>query len=361
MNKNAVIGVLLALLILGGGYIMWASRGGSPSPTATTTPPTQQPRQTPPEEPTAGAPKVVTESATLPTNSTVVFTGRVVPNGAPTTYWYEYGETTALGTRTPEQSIGSGFASIPTQTYVAGLKANTTYYFRLNARNRFSVVEGDTSSFRTNANPPTPPGSAPTVSTSDASDISRTTANLSGRVDPNGSETSYWFEYGEDTTFGKVTSFQSAGNGDSATAVSNSVSGLNPLTKYYYRLNAQNQYGTVNGAIQSFTTQGPAAPGRPAVDTTAASSVATSSAALNARINPNGATTTYWFEYSEDSLLGSIIGSSTGAQTISGNNAVNVSVSVSGLKKDTKYFYRAVARNQYGTVHGDIVSFTTRK
>jgi phosphodiesterase/alkaline phosphatase D-like protein len=45
-----------------------------------------------------------------------------------------------------------------------------------------------------------------------------------------------------------------AGSGTIAEAVSQSISGLKPLTKYYYRISAQNTNGTANGAVMSFTT-----------------------------------------------------------------------------------------------------------
>ena len=53
--------------------------------------------------------------------------------------------------------------------------------------------------------------SLPTVTTMGASVTSTTTATLSGTVDPNGSDTSYAFEYGTSDAFGKTTPSQEAG------------------------------------------------------------------------------------------------------------------------------------------------------
>ncbi len=68
------------------------------------------------------------------------------------------------------------------------------------------------------------------------------------------------------------------------------------------------------------------------------------------------------FEYSKDSLLGSIIGTVTASQTVS-SAAVTLPVSakVSNLDKNTRYFYRLVTRNQFGTTRGDIVPFRTQQ
>ncbi len=360
-TSTAVVGGVIAVLLLAGGVFLLAQN--SPSTTATSTPITQNTNPSPTPNPspkTPDVPTVVTGANVVASNSTALTTGTVTPNGAPTTYWYEYGESTALGTRTTTQALGSGFVAINATGYIIGLKVNITYYFRLSAQNRYGTTVGTTYTFVTNNNPP-PQGSAPTVSTNSASDQARTGANLNGHVNPNGSSANAWFEYGTDTDLGSVSSFTALGSGNFSLAVSTAISGLKPLTKYYFRMNAQNQYGTVTGTMQNFTTLGPVAPGAPTVNTTAASVVGTSTATLNGRTNPNGAETTYWFEYSNDSLLGNILGTITPSQSVqNGTTMLSVSAPVIGLSRNTKYFYRLVGRNQYGTVSGDTVSFKTK-
>lgn len=361
MNQNIIIGILVLLVILGGGYYFLTMNNAQPGTEATTTVSTTE-NPAPVITSTPSAPSVVTNSTVAPSNSTAVLTGKVTPNGAPTTYWYEYGQSNTLGNRTVSQSIGSGWSAIPSPGYMTGLSANTVYYFRLTAQNAYGTVSGTIYSFSTNNNPPPPQGTAPSVSTNAAADVTRATATLNAHVNPHGFQTTYWFEYGNSTNFGNVSSLQSAGSSNDSTAVSSSISGLDPLTKYYFRVNAQNQYGTVIGATQSFTTKGPASPGAPSADTTAATNVATSTATLNGRVNPNGAATTYSFEYSQDSLLGSILGTVTASQSTNADaSTVSVSANASGLTSHTKYFYRLVATNQYGTMRGDIVSFTTKQ
>lgn len=366
MNKNVVISVIGVLVLLLIGYFlfrdggMWATNSGNVA-TTTPTPSPVTPTPSAPVTNTVKAPEVMTGQNGVPSNSSIVVTGTVVPNGAPTTYWYEYGLTSSLGSKTTVQSIGSGFNRINTPGYITGLGANKTYYYRLVAQNRLGTVSGTTYSVTTN-NDPAPTGSIPSVNTNNATSITRTTADLNGQMNPKGANSNYWFEYGLDTNFGNVTSFEATGSGTSASPVSARITGLAGLTKYYYRLNAQNQFGTVNGATMSFTTLGPASPSAPTVDTTSAGSIATSSVSMSGDLTPNGAQTTYWFEYSEDSLLGSILGTVTESQVLAGDkNKTRVTVVENGLNRNTKYFYRLVARNQYGTVEGDILSFTTKK
>lgn len=368
ISKNTIIGLLIVAIVLVGGYFLLKDKNveitdNEPSTSQTentTTTKVETTTTTTTTAPTPNAPTVQTSESVSASSSTAIVSGQVKPNGASTTYWFEYGETTALGSRTVSQAIGSGYSQISTPAYITGLKANTLYHFRLSASNRLATTNGVTFNFRTNDTPP-PRGIAPTTRTNSATDISRTTANLNGQVNPNGYATTYWFEYGTENTFGSITALQSAGNGTALSQVSVSASGLAPLTKYYFRLNAQNQFGTINGSIMSFVTKGPAAPSSPIVNTNGATNISDSSARLNGSINPNGSETTYWFEYSQDSLLASLIGSGTSAKIVSsGNNTVNVQADVSNLNSDAKYYYRLVGRNQYGTTLGDIMSFKTK-
>jgi phosphodiesterase/alkaline phosphatase D-like protein len=374
MGKTAVISIVaIAAVVIIALFALYRNPS-STSPVATSTEPTStgvtstnvsgNPGTTgnPPASSQPAAPVAQTGSNAAVSNSTAVVTGNVTPNGAQTTYWYEYGKTTSLGSKTSNQVAGSGFRAIVAPGYIIGLAANTKYYYRLVARNSVGTATGDTLNFMTSNSPPPPRASAPTTQTLAASNVARTTANLNGRVNPNGSDTTYWFEYGTTADLGSVTASQSAGNGTASQSASVSLSGLEPLTKYYYRVNAQNQYGTVNGAITSFTTSGPRAPGTATVTTGSATNITTSSATLNGRLNPNGADTSYWFEYSQQSLLGGIIGNTTPQHSVgAGTATVNVSVDVPGLASDTAYFYRLVAQNQFGIVRGDMQRFTTKQ
>lgn len=368
MNKNALLGLLAGVIIIGGGYLLIRNNQRAPvadQPANTTpqTPSGQEPGTNPggtaPSD-TPGLPTVITQQQSATSNSTAVLMGQVRPNGAVTTYWFNFGLTQALSSKSAEQAIGSGYTLINAPAYIGGLQANTQYYFRLSARNSYGTVSGQVYTFKTNSNPP-PQGTAPSVHTAAATSITRTSATIAGSIDPNESSTNYWFEYGTSTSFGSVSSIRTLGSVSANANVSGGLSDLSPLTKYYFRLNAQNQYGTVIGQTLSFTTNGPVSPSAPIVNTTAATNVTNNTARLNGRINPDGAETTYWFEYSSDSLLGSIIGSGTARETVAaGTSNVSVSANISGLQKNSTYYYRLVARNSEGTIRGDIVSLKTK-
>src|SRR3990167_1523316 len=361
MNTNtAIVGGIIAIVALVG-LVFYFGQSGGPAENATSTPPVTNGDNggtTPTPAPQAGAPRAVTNSNVAPSESTAVVNGTVNPNGAFTSYWYEYGVTTSFGNKTSNQNVGAGYADISAPDYITGLSKDTTYYFRLVAENQFGRVAGTQYAFRTTLNTPPPVGSAPLVKSVAANGISRTTANLNGEVTPNKAATQYWFEYGKTSDLGQTSGFTSVGDGTVKVLASVALANLDPLTTYYFRLNAQNQFGTVNGVILNFKTDGPTSAKAPSVTTGNASAISDSGATLHGTVNPNLADTTYWFEYSTDSLLGSVLLQSTDPVSLgAGSSPMSVDAAITDLNSKTNYYFRLVAQNSLGTVRGDKVTF----
>src|SRR6266550_3088288 len=97
------------------------------------------------------------------------------------------------------------------------------------------------------------PTSAPLADTGSASNVTSTSAVLHGRVNPNGTPTSFTFQYGTTRQYGGQTPLASAGAGKNAVKVSQAIAGLRPDTTYHYRLIAVGA-GTSTGGDHTFRT-----------------------------------------------------------------------------------------------------------
>lgn len=97
--------------------------------------------------------------------------------------------------------------------------------------------------------------SAPAVSTGAPKLVSYTTATLTGTINPRGQDTSYFFQYGPTKAYGSQTAVADAGHGKSTVRVSFPVGGLQPLTRYHFRLIGVNASGANSGGDGFFTTK----------------------------------------------------------------------------------------------------------
>jgi hypothetical protein len=105
---------------------------------------------------TAGAaskPGVRTGGAATITPTTATLKGRVDPNNAETTYFFQYGTTSLYGTDTAATPAGSGADGVAVSVPIAGLAPATTYHYRLVAQNRLGIAKGADLTFRTKAQP----------------------------------------------------------------------------------------------------------------------------------------------------------------------------------------------------------------
>jgi hypothetical protein len=297
----------------------------------------------------ATAPTVTTSPATGVQSTSATLNGTVNPNNASTTCYFQWGLTTAYGNTTSVQNAGSGSSIFNATQPISGLSSNTTYHYRLVATNSAGMTNGSDVAFTT-ALPITPP----TVTTNAASSIQSGSATLNGTVNPNGSATTGYFNWGLTTAYGNSTSAQSMGSGSTGVALSAAVSGLSPNITYHFQAVGNNAGGTVLGSDVSFTT--PLAITPPIVTTLAATSVIAGSATLNGSVNPNWGATTAYFHWGTTTSYGN----STGGQLLpGGSSTLPLSTVINGLQSDMTYHYQIVAVNGAGTSYGNDISFTT--
>jgi hypothetical protein len=129
------------------------------------------------------------------------------------------------------------------------------------------------------AQPPTAQTGAATVSGPDS-------ATLAGVVDPNGSDTWYFFAYGVDR-YDSHTPLARAGAGADPVSVSAAVAGLTPGATYHVRLIAFSHHGFARGDDVPFTTVVPVVPTitPPPTPSTAGSAVPAAPPVLGQTVN----------------------------------------------------------------------------
>ena len=146
----------------------------------------------------------------------------------------------------------------------------------------------------------TRPTSAPAVpSTSEAGPVTDSSADLHGTINLSGDAGGFHFVWGlsQDDLLNS-TPVQGAGIVESDTFETQTLSGLNPGTQYFYKIVADNSSGSTPDTasdIKSFTTQ--ADP--PSVLNVNKDSVTDTTANLSFTINPNGADTSYVIQYGD--------------------------------------------------------------
>lgn len=204
----------------------------------------------------APPPTVGTEPASAVRVYAAVLNATVSAKGSPATAWFRHGTdpTLATATETPHEDIGSGDEEQTLAAEIDGLEPATDYYFQAVASNDGGERRGEIESFTTLDLAP------PDATTEEPTTVTSTTARLVATVDPRGTETHVFFEWGTDPALASpdVTSEEVVGAGDPETMVAQTIAGLDPGgVRYYARVVATNAAGTTRGEIVSFRTAPP--------------------------------------------------------------------------------------------------------
>ena len=197
------------------------------------------------------------------------------------------------------------------------------------------------------------PLSAPNASTGPVSTVATTSATVGGSVNPGGESTDWYVEYGTTTGYGKKTSTKNAGSGSSSVSVSADLTPLSSSTTYHYRVVATNVDGTDHGSDGIVTTLAAPLPG---VSTSNADEIGPFKAKLHGAVDPNGGSTSWYFEYGKTTGYGAKTASQSAG---SGTTALSVAVLVQGLEAGVTYHFRLVATNDGGTSRSADRTFVT--
>lgn len=324
---------------------------------------------------TPAAPPIVdAESASNIKSSEATFEGTVNPNNQLTECHFQYG-IGAVSENTvpcsPETLKGFGEDSVgpkngegnPQPT--GGLTAGSEYKYRILTKNGTGEeAAGPENHFRTAEEPEKQP----------AEPVTATTATLKGVLNPHHPFEAGTYEFTYEASASECTGpagphgelpFKTvpvpaaASTEASPQPVSAELTALQPGATYTYCLlqrNAASEQAAI-GAPETFTTPSAA----PAIEGEFASSIQETAATLNAQIDPDGAETSYHFEYGTSESYGQ----STPVTKLEGplTQTDTAAASLTGLAPSTTYHYRVSATNEVAgkteTTTGEDKTFTT--
>ena len=312
------------------------------------------------------APDVVTEAPTANTGTRATFAGTVNPDGVELDEcafeWGEGSNTTPYTETTPcaetPAEIGTGTSPVAVHADISGLKPQSTqYHYRLVATNPNATIDGSNQNFTT----------PNTVIAEAASGVTPTEATLNGTVNPDTTTLSACvFEWGPKMgPFDELQLYPETTpcvpgpggiTGESPVAAEAHISGLHPGTPYAYRLRATYPSGPAIGPKLEneggliVRTLGPA------IDAVWSEDVVRTEATLRAEVNPEGAATTYHFEYGASPAYGQ---ETPELPVGSDSSPHKLTRFLSGLEPGVVYHYRVVATSSVAVNEGADHTLTT--
>ncbi len=182
-----------------------------------------------------------------PTEGTL--TAVVNPENLTTKYHIQWGLTNAYGNNTPVETLNPSIENSSVTATIAKLGSETTYHYRITAENSTGTTYGYDGTFTTLKAEP------PYALTEPASNLEETAATLNGTINPKQLPTKYFFEWGETESYTNKTTENTA-SGSSNVPDHETVTGLQPLHEYHYRIKAESAGGLESGLDKAFVTPG---------------------------------------------------------------------------------------------------------
>jgi hypothetical protein len=202
-------------------------------------------------------PDVATQSASNLTTTTARLNGTVDPDDTSVSSCeFEYGTEEGVYDHTVAcaQTLPlTGESPQAVSAEISGLTLGSTYYYRLAATNSGGTNRGEGVAFTI---------ATPGVESESVSNVQTTGVKLNAQIDPEGLETTAYFQYGTASCSANPSSCTDVpappgagiGSGHTSTTVTAMLQNLQPGTVYYYRVLATNSLGSSEGTSHSFTT-----------------------------------------------------------------------------------------------------------
>jgi len=290
-------------------------------------------------------PTVTTTTASAITKTTAIAGGEVISAGtSPVTVrgvcWSLNPDPTVTDYVTSDAD-GVGVYS----SSITGLTSGVTYHVRAYATSTVCTSYGADLTFTT-------PGTEPTVTTTIATAITKTTATAGGEVisagtSPVKARGVCWSLNVNPTTTDNVTT-----DGTDVGIFSSNISGLTSAITYHFRAYATSTVGTSYGADLTFTTPGT----EPTVTTTIATAITKTTATAGGEVTSAGTSPVTARGVCWSTSVNPTIDD---AKTTDADGEGAFSSSITGLTSGVTYHIRAYATSIVGTFYGDDLIFET--
>jgi peptidoglycan/xylan/chitin deacetylase (PgdA/CDA1 family) len=249
--------------------------------------------------------------------------------------------TISLNTKTLDGATSGSFIS-----NITGLQPFTSYHVRAYATNSEGTDYGDDVSFTTSA-------IVPSLTTTTAFQIGRTTANSGGIITSNGGAAVSVSGVCWDTVHSPSIAGSHTTDGTANGSFTSNITGLLPNTSYHIRAYATNNAGTSYGNELSFTTNPIIIP---TLTSTIVTAISSESAVSGGSISDNGGASitargVCWSTTSSPTINDDKTSNGTGKGSFTSH--------ITGLQPGTIYHVRAYSTNSAGTAYGNDRTFTT--
>lgn len=297
-------------------------------------------------------PTVVTKPVTNIMGTSATCGGEIIDDGG----YYVTGRGVCWSThRNPTIFDNYTTDGMDTGSYTStmtGLSEHTVYYVRAFAINEKGTSYGTEYEFET-----TEGGGvviAPTVTTSNVTDITSTSAICGGVVANSGGADVTARGVCWSTTENPTISDAHTSDGTGTGTFTSSLTNLTPQTTYYIRAYATNEVGTAYGEQKIFTAGSDIT--SPTVTTNDVSSVTSNYAVCGGNVTSAGNGTV-----TERGVCWSISENPTinDSHTNDGTGTGSYTSNITNLIENTTYYVRAYATNETGTAYGEQKTFTT--
>lgn len=294
------------------------------------------------------SPLVTTSQVTNITQTTATGGGNVTDEGGGTVTergicWSLSENPTIADSHAAANGGGTGIFTVQ----MTGLVPGKIYHVRAYAKNGTATGYGNDVTFTTN------PIQPPTVSTSQVTNMTQTTATGGGNVTADGgaavTERGICWNTSPNPTVDGSHAYSGTGLGSFTVQ----MTGLTPGTTYYVRAYAKNSAETGYGTDAVFTTL---PIGEPTVTTTAVTSITQNTAVSGGNVTADGGSPVIergicWGTSANPTISGSHLSSGSGIGAFT--------LQMSGLTSNTTYHVRAYAKNAEKVGYGNDVEFHT--